>query len=188
MQQYIASASIVLLISMVITRVLLLKRQGIQAMQFGAIDKKDFIIPPFAFFYFYLVFANTFSLPTIPGQRLFYSDLIAWIGVVLCLAAIGLILYSLVSFSKSFRVGIDLNVSQPLITTGIFAYSRNPMYVAFALLLWGQFLVFPSWILLLYIAAATWLFHRQVLCEEDFLKEHYGAEYAAYAKRVRRYI
>ena len=29
---------------------------GIQAMKFGEIDKKDFLIPPFAFFYFYIVF------------------------------------------------------------------------------------------------------------------------------------
>ena len=53
MQKYIAAATIILLITMVITRVLVLKKQGIQAMQFGAIDKKDFIIPPFAFFYFH---------------------------------------------------------------------------------------------------------------------------------------
>jgi protein-S-isoprenylcysteine O-methyltransferase Ste14 len=85
-------------------------------------------------------------------------------------------------------VGIDVNVSQELITTGVFAYSRNPMYVAFASVLLGQFLIFPSWILLVYIVAATWLFNRQVLLEEAFLKQRYGEEYSEYCKRVRRYI
>ena len=188
MQKYIAIATIILLITMVITRVLLLKKQGIQAMQFGAIDKKDFLIPPFAFFYFYLVFAHTFSWPSIPVPEIFNNEVIAWVGVCFCVAALGLILYSLISFSKSFRVGIDVNVSQQLITTGAFAYSRNPMYVAFASVLLGQFLIFPSWVLLIYIVAATWLFNRQVLLEEAFLKQHYGDEYSEYCKRVRRYI
>ena len=188
MQKYIAAATIVLLITMVISRVLVLKKQGIQAMQFGAIDKKDFLIPPFAFFYFYLVFAHTFGWPSVPEHQIFYSEAIAWVGVFFCVAAMGLIFYSLISFRKSFRVGIDVNVSQELITTGVFAYSRNPMYVAFAFVLLGQVLIFPSWILLAYLVAATWLFNRQVLLEEAFLKQRYGEEYSEYCKRVRRYI
>jgi hypothetical protein len=55
MQKYFAALSIVILIAMVIIRVVLLKKQGIKAMKFGAIDKRDFLIPPFALFYFYLV-------------------------------------------------------------------------------------------------------------------------------------
>jgi protein-S-isoprenylcysteine O-methyltransferase Ste14 len=188
MQKYIAAATLLSLVTIVITRVLLLKKQGIPAMQFGALDKKDFLIPPFAFFYFYLVFANAFNLPTLAKSQIFYTETIAWVGVFFCAAAIGLIIYSLVSFRKSFRVGIDINVAQPLITTGAFAISRNPMYVAFAMVLLGQFLIFPNWILLVYLAAAFWLFNRQVLLEEDFLKKHYGAEYTEYCKRVRRYI
>jgi hypothetical protein len=35
-----------------------------------------------------------------------------------------------------------------LVTTGVFAFSRNPIYVAFGCVLLGQFLVFPDWILL----------------------------------------
>jgi protein-S-isoprenylcysteine O-methyltransferase Ste14 len=188
MQKYIAAAALLILITTVTTRVLLLKRQGIQAMKFGELDKKDFFIPPFAFFYFYLVFANAFNWPSVIKQQIFYSEIVAWVGVFFCVAAIALIFYSLISFRKSFRVGIDVNVKQELITTGAFAFSRNPMYVAFALVLWGQFLIFPNWILLVYIIAATWLFNRQVLLEEDFLKQHYGAAYADYCKRVRRYI
>jgi protein-S-isoprenylcysteine O-methyltransferase Ste14 len=74
------------------------------------------------------------------------------------------------------------------VTGGIFAFTRNPIYVGFALVLIGQFLIFPNWIIFVYLAAATWLFHRQVLREEGFLKAHYGQDYADYCKRVRRYI
>jgi protein-S-isoprenylcysteine O-methyltransferase Ste14 len=63
-----------------------------------------------------------------------------------------------------------------LITTGAFAFSRNPIYVAFVIVLFGQFLVFSNWILLVYLVAATWLINRQILREEEFLRSHYGDE------------
>jgi protein-S-isoprenylcysteine O-methyltransferase Ste14 len=74
------------------------------------------------------------------------------------------------------------------VTTGVFTFSRNRIYTAFAFILLGEFLIFPNWILLLYLVAALWLFHRQVLREEEFLRGHYGEEYAEYCRRVRRYL
>ena len=188
MQRYLASLTIVLLIGIVLTRVLLMKRQGIGAMNFGKIDKTDFLIPPFALFYFYIVFAAAFNLPTVSNQEFFHSGIISWVGVLLCLAGLLLMLLSVVSFGSSFRVGIDTDHPDKLVTTGVFAISRNPIYVAFWIVLFGQFLVFPNWILLVYLGAATWLFHRQVLREEEYLKEHYGREYSEYCSRVRRYL
>ncbi len=173
---------------MVLIRVLLMKRQGIEAFQFGKLDKKDFLIPPFALFYFYTVFAHAFNLPVVSTQEFFHSMVISWVGVLFCLAGLLLFLWSLVSFGQSFRVGIDTDNPNRLVTTGIFAYSRNPLYVAFAFILLGQFLVFSNWILLLYLVAAVWLFHRHVLREEDFLQKHYGQEFSEYCNRVRRYF
>jgi protein-S-isoprenylcysteine O-methyltransferase Ste14 len=73
------------------------------------------------------------------------------VGVILCLAGLFLLFLSLVSFGKSFRVGIDQNRPDTLVTTGIFAFSRNPIYVAFEFVLLGQFLMFSNWILLVYM-------------------------------------
>jgi protein-S-isoprenylcysteine O-methyltransferase Ste14 len=188
MPKYFAALTIVLLLGMVWTRVLLMKRKGIEAMNFGKIDKTDFLIPPFALFYFYTVLASTFNFPTISTQEFFHSGVISWVGVFFCIAGLLLLLWSLVSFGQSFRVGIDKDHPDELITTGVFAFSRNPIYVAFAFILLGQFLIFSNWILLIYIGAAIWLFHRQVLREEDYLKKHYGKEYSEYCDRVRRYL
>jgi protein-S-isoprenylcysteine O-methyltransferase Ste14 len=108
--------------------------------------------------------------------------------VLCCLAGLILLFLSLVSFGKSFRIGIDQDSPDILVTTGVFAVSRNPIYVAFWFVLLGQFLLFSNWIPLVYLAAATWLFHRQVLREEDFMRRHYGQEYSDYCLRVRRYL
>ncbi len=188
MPRYFAILTIILLLGMVLTRILLLKRRGIKAIHFGNIDKKDFLIPPFAFFYFYIVFAAAFRFPSVSTQEFFHSEAVSWIGVFFCFAGLLLLLWSLVSFRQSFRVGIDIDRPDKLITTGVFAYSRNPTYVAFAIVLIGQFLLFSNWILLVYLGAAIWLFHRQVLREEEYLKIHYGPEYSEYCKRVRRYF
>jgi protein-S-isoprenylcysteine O-methyltransferase Ste14 len=60
--------------------------------------------------------------------------------------------------------------------------------VAFAIILIGEFLILSNWITLIYIGAATWLFHRQVLREENYLRRHHGEPYAEYCNRVRRYL
>ena len=188
MPRYIAALTIVLMMGMVVTRVLMLRRRGIAAMYFGNLDKSDFLIPPFALFYFYTVFAAAFKLPLFSRQEFFHSAIISWIGVLFCAAGLLLLMWSLISFGKSFRVGIDTEHPDKLITTGVFAVTRNPIYVAFAMILIGQFLIFSNWILLVYIVAGIWLFHRQVLREEDYLKKHYGKEYIDYCNRVRRYL
>src|SRR3546814_20160844 len=168
------------MLAMVLARAFMMKKKGMEAIKFGATDKKDFLIPPFAFFYFYLVFAAAFGWATVSTQEFFQSEAIAWIGVAWCLAGLLLLLWSLVSFGSSFRVGIDDDHPDKLITTGVFSLSRNPIYVAFASILLGQFLIFSYWFLLVFIGSAIWLFHRTVLREEKFLKKHYGQESLMY--------
>jgi protein-S-isoprenylcysteine O-methyltransferase Ste14 len=166
----------------------LLRRIGTRAFHFGNIDNTDYLIPPFALFYFYTIFAAAFGLPVVSTRRFFDSDVMAWVGVFLCFAGLAILLLTLVSFGRSFRVGIDIDRPDKLVTTGIFAFSRNPIYVGFGLVFLGQFLVFPNWIMLVYVFAGIWLFHRQVLREEEFLRKHYGEGYVQYCNRVRRYV
>jgi len=188
MTGYLAALAIVLLLGTVLTRVALLRRAGTTAMHFGNIDKKDFLIPPVALFYFYTIFAAAFNWPLVSTQKFFQSEIVGWVGVALCFGGLLILVLSLVSFGKSFRVGIDVDRPDKLVTKGLFAFSRNPIYVGFALVLVGQFLVFPNWIPLAYLVAGVLLCHRQVLREEEFMREQYGQEYVEYCARVRRYV
>jgi protein-S-isoprenylcysteine O-methyltransferase Ste14 len=188
MTRYFAVLTVLLMIGMVLARVLIMSRKGVEAMHFGKIDKTDYFIPPFALFYFYLIFAAAFGWPAPSAAELFDSNAVRWVGVALCLAGLILLAWSLVSFGQSFRVGIDTERPDKLITAGIFAFSRNPIYVGFALILLGQFLIFSTWLLLACLVAGYWLFHRQVLREEEFLSRHYGRDFEEYCKRVRRYV
>jgi protein-S-isoprenylcysteine O-methyltransferase Ste14 len=188
MPRYLGALTLILMIGIVLTRVFLLRRQGIQVMKFGQSDKTDFFIPPFALFYFYVVFATAFDWPTVTRREFFHSGMIAWVGVLFCLTGLLLLLWSIISFGRSFRVGIDADHPDSLITDGIFGYSRNPIYVAFAIILIGEFFILPNWITLIYLVAAAWLFHRQVLREEDYLRRHHGQAFVDYCSQVRRYL
>lgn len=188
MTRYFAALTIVLLPVLVLARVLFMSKHGIKALKFGDIDKRDFLILPFVLFYFYIVFSATFDFHNVRSYELFRSVIASRIGVLFCLSGLVLLIWSLVSFGRSFRVGIDTEHPDKLVTTGIFALSRNPVYVAFAFILIGEFLVFPNWMLLIYLGAAIWLFHRQVILEEEYLSKNYGREYVEYRNRVRRYL
>jgi hypothetical protein len=100
MQGYFALATFVLLIVLVISRVLMLRRLGIRAFKFGEMDKRDFIIPPFVLFFLYVALAGAFGLPQL-GAKLFASDAAAWAGVALCGLALALFLW----FPRGHRRG-----------------------------------------------------------------------------------
>ena len=109
MQGYLAALAIVLLLGMVLTRAVLMSRTGTRALHFGNLDKTDFLIPPFALFYFYTIFAAAFNLPLVSTQKFTQSEVVAWVGVALCFGGLLLLFLSLVSFGQSFRVGIDVD-------------------------------------------------------------------------------
>jgi hypothetical protein len=88
--KYLAALTMLLLLGMVWTRVLQLRHRGVKAVHFGNIDKKDFLIPPFALFYFYIVFGNAFGFP-LPGYGRYFDSPFAALAGVLCFMA-GLIL------------------------------------------------------------------------------------------------
>ena len=188
MQGTLAALTLILMMAMVITRAIMLRRAGVDAMNFGRTDKTDFLIIPFAALLFYTIFGDAFGWPLLSTQTFFQSEALAWVGVGLCFGALVFLLLSLIAFGRSFRVGIDTEHPDELVTSGIFSISRNPIYVGFLLMLLGQFLVFPNWVLLIYLLGGFWLINRQIVREEAFLREHYGQVYVDYCGHVRRYL
>ncbi|MCF6301742.1 MAG: isoprenylcysteine carboxylmethyltransferase family protein [Devosiaceae bacterium] len=93
-----------------------------------------------------------------------------------------------------FKAKTTLNPMNPknssaLITTGLYAFSRNPIYVADILFLlsWGFFLsnIFS---LLLVLGFAPYLSRFQIKPEEEALEQLFGNDYIAYKSKVRRWI
>lgn len=76
-----------------------------------------------------------------------------------------------------------------IVDSGPFRYSRNPAYVAAAILQAALGLLFNNvWILLLIIPAMITIHYVVVLKEEAYLESRFGNEYLDYKSRVRRWI
>jgi protein-S-isoprenylcysteine O-methyltransferase Ste14 len=189
--QYYASVFLFAsLVVSVLVRAVTLRRQGIRAMMFGETNKTDFILMPFVFFVIYTVLANTFGwlIWDVLVKRFWPSSVPGWFGIVMCLAAVGFFIYALVSFGRSFRVGIDEDDPAELVTTGAFAISRNPIYVCFLLFFTGMVLIHCNIVIAITLFLFMFIIHRQIRREEEFLTAHYGEAYQEYCKKVRRYF
>jgi protein-S-isoprenylcysteine O-methyltransferase Ste14 len=120
--------------------------------------------------------------------KLIDSTVFQTVGVVFLVAAVGLFMAALIAFGNSWRVGIDEDRPGELVRSGIFALSRNPIYVCLDLYFLGTFLVNGTVIFLLFavvVAAGT---HYQILLEERFLRTRYGQAYADYCRTTGRYF
>lgn len=79
--------------------------------------------------------------------------------------------------------------ARALVTSGIYRYTRNPMYLglALALLGWAAYLAsVPAF--LGPVAFVLYLGRFQISPEERILAGKFGQDYAAYAARVRRWL
>jgi protein-S-isoprenylcysteine O-methyltransferase Ste14 len=189
-QNLLSVCLFILFAAMVLVRAAMLRKRGIRAIVFGQTDKSDFILVPLVLVIAYTALANTFGLPmwSVLIRPFWNNDIPGWVGLLLCVAAnIGFAL-TLAAFGDSFRVGIDENKPDKLITSGMFKISRNPIYICFLVFFIGLFLIHRNIVIAVAVVLFALAINRQVLREEKFLVKHYGAEYDEYCKKVRRYL
>jgi protein-S-isoprenylcysteine O-methyltransferase Ste14 len=78
---------------------------------------------------------------------------------------------------------------QELVATGVYRLSRNPMYVAVVLVLWGWALSFRSRSLAIYAFGVMVAFHlRVVFGEEPWLARTHGESWVRYKAQVPRWL
>lgn len=92
------------------------------------------------------------------------------------------------------RAGTTVNPTRPqstssLVNSGIYRYSRNPMYLGFLLALLGWAAFLANLLALAPVAAFVAYMDRfQILPEERALTARFGDEFIAYTRKVRRWI
>lgn len=139
--------------------------------------------------------------PVIVGAFIAGAALLGWLlpvrlgppapalGNALLFAAIALVGWALLVL---VRAGTDPRPNRPdtaIVATGPFRFSRNPIYLGFVVAaagfamrngqLWGWLAVGLSFL---------WLDRQVVAREETYLATRFGAAYATYRARVRRWV
>ncbi|QFU76818.1 isoprenylcysteine carboxylmethyltransferase family protein [Halioglobus maricola] len=120
------------------------------------------------------------SFASVAGQMI--GGVILVIGLALLVIAGGL-------FKQADTDLIPFKNVSALVTTGVYRYTRNPMYLGMALVLLGcavtvgaasAYLVPPIFMAIIHV--------RFILPEEQMLRELFPEEFPAYCSRVRRWI
>ncbi|MFS8038639.1 protein-S-isoprenylcysteine O-methyltransferase [Xanthobacter sp. AM11] len=132
------------------------------------------------------VYALT-SWPRFAAYPLSLAQVVA--GVLVFAAALWLFWRTHRQLGRNWSVTLEIKDKHQLITSGVYARVRHPMYSAFFLWALAQALLLPNWIAgpAGLIGFGTLFFFR-VGREEQMMREAFGAEYEAYEKRTRRII
>ena len=120
-----------------------------------------------------------------------YIDL-TWVRVLGCILGIlGVVVFavSVLTMRDSWRTGVPNDKKTELVTSGVYAYSRNPAFLGFDLIYLSILFMFFNRGLLVITVLTVVMFHLQIVkVEEDFLIKTFGEEYLEYRKKVCRYI
>ena len=118
---------------------------------------------------------------------------IARLSVALALAATGaaVALGGVMSFRRARTTVNPLKpeTSVTLVSTGVYSFTRNPMYLGMALVLvaWSAYLASP-WSLVGPLLFALYITRFQIIPEERVLNRLFGEPFVEYRKRVRRWL
>lgn len=185
----------VILITFALPSYLTWKKTGIKPITFGNSDNA----------YDYIGFAMKLLLALIFGLILIFSLFPIYYQYVLPISYLNLSIFKIAGIvfmhgamlwiglaqyqmGISWRIGIDHLNKTTLVDSGLFAISRNPIFLGLLLCLLGLFLLIPSGFLLSVLLTTYFVIQIQVRLEEDFLKLQHDKKYVNYKDKVRRWL
>jgi protein-S-isoprenylcysteine O-methyltransferase Ste14 len=116
------------------------------------------------------------------------ADILGPIGAVLLVAGLVLMVTAQLELGASWRIGIDPAARPGLVTSGLYRYSRNPIFLAFLVILVGYALLIPTALSLALLIGTYVGVRGQIAAEEAYLEHAYGEAYRDYAGRVGRFV
>ncbi|MBI5117470.1 isoprenylcysteine carboxylmethyltransferase family protein [Candidatus Poribacteria bacterium] len=129
----------------------------------------------------FLVMLGVFSLE-------YENDAVTWpLGVALILAGESTRIWAMRHIGRSARTRKDK--ARRLVTTGPYAYTRNPLYIGNHLTLAG-FCVLSEllWFLPVALGLAFIFYSCIVMYEEDLLRQRFGEEFSEYVSGIPRWV
>jgi protein-S-isoprenylcysteine O-methyltransferase Ste14 len=111
-----------------------------------------------------------------------------WAGVALFAIGLACVLVAQLQMGASWRIGIDHARATALISHGLYAWSRNPIFLGTRIALLAALLMVPTAVTLAATAALEALIQLQVRLEEQHLLQLHGEAYRSYCAHVRRWL
>ncbi|HTX87596.1 MAG TPA: methyltransferase [Bacteroidales bacterium] len=124
-------------------------------------------------------------MPGIGWVRVPYE--MSWAGAFVMLAAVFFFIRAFIDLGPALLVGLP-DFPTELRTHGIYALTRNPIYLAVYFFCLAACLYFPEPSTIALSIYVIYFHHRIILAEEKFLEERFGEKWLAYCKKVHRYL
>ena len=115
-------------------------------------------------------------------------SLLSIIGLVILTISLGWVIIAQSQMGNAWRIGIDSEHPSGLVQTGIFARSRNPIFLGMIAMLLGLLITLPNALSLLSFGIGFVLLQIQVRQKGDFFLKTYGAMYQEYTQHVPRWF
>lgn len=114
---------------------------------------------------------------------------VRWTGWGLVALAAVIAVAAEIAFLRAGTATLPTSPTSVIVETGVYRFTRNPMYLALTLTLIGLGLALGSaWFLLGAVVAAALVTKLAIAREEAYLERKFGAAYLAYKARVRRWL
>ena len=111
------------------------------------------------------------------------------VGIALMVAGLGVLLWISLLFRRAQTSIEPWRPTHTIITSGIYAWSRNPVYVSLSVMQIGAGLFLNSlWVLFGSVFSLWAVYLIAVRKEEIYLEQKFGDEYLRYKKTVRRWL
>lgn len=112
------------------------------------------------------------------------------LGIAVCIASgLALATGALAAFRRARTTMLPHRPAAGLVTSGPYRFTRNPMYVSLVLLYLAAALWINSWWPIFLLPLVALVIQRTVIArEERYLAGAFTTEYAAYRRRVRRWL
>jgi len=129
-------------------------------------------------------FVVPFSLP----QGIFRQILIP-VGIFLMIIGIGFIVLARREFAYFSQPTDPGHPTSKVVKTGVFAISRNPLYLASVFVFLGLALALNMlWAVVMLLLSIIICLYVLIIPEEQYLAEKFGEEYTEYAASVHRWL
>jgi protein-S-isoprenylcysteine O-methyltransferase Ste14 len=110
---------------------------------------------------------------------------LSWVGTVVLAAGILLLWRAHLDLGRSWSATVRIRAGHALVTQGVYAWVRHPIYAAHWLIALSQALLVHNWLLgLIGLPAFAMIFFYRLPREEAMMLKTYGEEYRAYMQRV----
>lgn len=117
------------------------------------------------------------------------ARILMFVGIAEILIALGLQLWSIVTFRRLRTAVIPRHRATVVADKGPYALSRNPMYLGFVVMYVGfAFIMNALWPLLFLPEAIVLVYLFAIRREESYLTREFGDVYTEYRSRVRRWL